>query len=104
MKSRLLLLASGLLFSILFVGCSNRDEIARLSGEASQAETRGEHDVAIARWSSILKLDAKNRQALLGRAALYEATGKWQQAIADYTSYLVLPTNQPDVRPRPWEH
>src|SRR5207244_191264 len=100
MKSSASLLAGSILLSIILVGCSHRDEIIRLSGEAPDAERRRQHELAIGKWNAVLKLDARNRPALLSRAALYESTGKWPDAAADYTAYLRLPTNNPDARPR----
>jgi len=100
MKSTVSLLVGGVLLSLILSGCSHRDEIIRLSGEATDAERRGQHELAIGKWNAVLKLDAHNRQALLSRAALYESVGKWPDAAADYTAYLRLPTNNPDARPR----
>src|SRR5882762_2146439 len=80
---------------ILAAGCSKTDEVARLTSEATQASARGDHDTAIARWTSALLLDSKNGQADLQRAALYEARGNWTNAMGDYTRFLALPTNNP---------
>ena len=87
------------LFALLLAaGCSNTEEIARLANDATQAESHGDHQTAIARWSSVLRLAPRNAEAYAHRAALYEVKGEWTNAIADYTAYLRLPTNSLTAR------
>jgi tetratricopeptide (TPR) repeat protein len=83
----------------LLLGCSKKAEIARFTAQAYEAEQRGDSETAIARWTSTLQLDSKNSDAYLRRAVLYENSGKWNDAIADYTEYLRLPTNSPSKGP-----
>lgn len=83
---------------LILAGCSHKEEIARLKAEASQAEATGDHQKAIARWSSVLKLNRKNGEAWLKRAALHETLGQWPEAIADYTEYLKLPPWRPGFK------
>jgi tetratricopeptide (TPR) repeat protein len=85
---------------ILFAGCSHKEELARLKAEARQAETAGDHQKAIARWTSVVKLDPKSGEARLERATLYQTVGKWTEAIADYSAYLRLPPWRPGLKER----
>src|SRR5438552_587370 len=100
MKAGVARFAAGFIVAMLVVGCSQSSEIARLTAEAVQAEARGDHAKAIDCWTSVLRLNRKNPEARLKRAALYEATGQWKKAAGDYTEYLHLPTNHPSMSER----
>lgn len=93
-------LLSSLLAALILAGCSNREQVAALSEEAGEAEARGQTDLAVTRWSSVIRLDKKNADAYLRRAALYEMRGQHEKAIADYTEYLRLPTANPPLKDR----
>lgn len=99
-----LLVAGKLAFIIsamlVLAGCSHKEEIARLRSEASRAESTGDHQKALARWSSVLQLDRKSGEAWLQRAAVYQTLGKWPEALADYTEYLQLPPWRPGLKER----
>jgi tetratricopeptide (TPR) repeat protein len=82
---------SVLVIMMALVGCDKSSEVSRLTFEASQAQARGDYETAITRWTSALQLDPKNSQGYLARAALYESTGKWDKAVADYTENLRRP-------------
>jgi tetratricopeptide (TPR) repeat protein len=84
----------------LLPGCSHKQEIARLKTEARQAESAGDHQKAIARWTSVLRLEPKSGEARLERATLYQTVGKWPEAIGDYTAYLLLPPWRPGLKER----
>src|SRR3954453_13859989 len=77
-----------LILALTAAGCSQREEAGAIAEEAGQAQARGQTDLAISRWSSVLRLDKKNADAYLQRAALYGQRGESEKAIADYSQFL----------------
>ena len=53
-----------LILALAPTGCSNRRQVAAISEEAGEAEARGQTDLAITRWNSVLKLDKSERRCL----------------------------------------
>lgn len=64
--------------------------------KAVAAERLDDHDLAIACWSAVLKLDPKDAAAWFSRGASYDQSGKADKALADYNEAIRLNPNNLD--------
>jgi len=80
--------------ALLLAGPAQADSFLSWYAKAKQAQARHETDTALEAWSNALHLwksadgKPKKSQALAARAALYEQTGKWEEALSDLTAAL----------------
>ena len=61
----------------------DRPEIDALLEEADEAFDKGEFDMAVRRYSDVLRIDFEHVGALMNRGAAYHSLGQYEKALED---------------------